>query len=81
MGAIIRQRYNDFLGAKYYSNIVMGRSTNVQRTKSTLQLVMDGLFPPEQFQLLNQTFYSQLIPVNVTPLKEDYLMLPPNCQQ
>ncbi|XP_051161288.1 venom acid phosphatase Acph-1-like [Leptopilina boulardi] len=46
LGMFLRKRYNKFLGDIYIPQDVTARSTNVERTKMTLLLVLAALFPP-----------------------------------
>lgn len=46
IGQMLRERYKDFLNNRYDSRNVDARSSENERTKMTLQLVLAGLFPP-----------------------------------
>lgn len=46
LGQQLRLRYNNFLGVTYVPNILEARSSNVDRTKTSLLIVLAGLFAP-----------------------------------
>lgn len=48
VGKDLRKRYDGFLNASYHYSIIEGRSTDYDRTKDSLQLVLAGLFPPTE---------------------------------
>ncbi|XP_043478855.1 venom acid phosphatase Acph-1-like [Leptopilina heterotoma] len=50
LGKFLCKRYKTFLGRKYYPHDVIARSTDVNRTKMTLQFVLNGLFPEHSIQ-------------------------------
>lgn len=51
LGAVLRQKYGDFLGDFYSSRFVHSRCSSYSRTKISLMLVMAGLFPPKNEQI------------------------------
>ncbi|XP_056648742.1 venom acid phosphatase Acph-1-like [Diorhabda sublineata] len=80
VGKNLRQRYNDFLGNFYYPEMIDARSTDTNRTKMSLQLVLAGLFPPdENDEFAKQIGYWQPVPYNYLPSNQDSLLLPLAC--
>lgn len=66
----MRERYNKFLGEYYYPEIVEAISTDYNRTKMSLQLVLAGLFPPRQEDMF-APFMWQPVPFNYMPRGDD----------
>lgn len=70
MGTDLRNRYDDFLGKYYYPELVEPFSTNFNRTKMSLLLVLAGLFPPrKEDAVLGMSW--QPIPYNFLPNEQD----------
>ncbi|XP_025271241.1 venom acid phosphatase Acph-1-like [Camponotus floridanus] len=46
LGQALRARYKDFLGDLYLPKLVVGHSSDIDRTKMSLQLVLAALFSP-----------------------------------
>ncbi|KAJ8952968.1 hypothetical protein NQ314_007444 [Rhamnusium bicolor] len=67
----LRSRYNKFLGEYYYPEVVEARSTDYNRTKMSLQLVLAGLFPPRREDMLQDNIYWQPIPYNYVSRSQD----------
>ncbi|XP_032676117.1 venom acid phosphatase Acph-1-like [Odontomachus brunneus] len=79
-GRMLKQRYNNFLGDIYYQPNIHARSTELTRTKMTLQLVLAGLYPPPRIQRWNLNLMWQ--PVNIqynANITKDGLLFPYNC--
>lgn len=74
---MLRQRYSTFLGGKHRYGNVFARSTDIDRTKMSLQLVLGGIYPPG----LNDLGQLQLspIPIEFTPVIVDSIMFPIFC--
>lgn len=73
-GETLRQRYNDFLGSTYISSDVVALSSDFERTKMTLQLVLAGLYPPDDLQMWKNDLSWQPIPFrNTLPVSKDYI--------
>lgn len=70
IGKYLRQRYGKFLGAHYTPDIYYTQSTDVDRTKASVQTVNAGLWPPEINQKWGPLDW-QPIPVHSEPLSED----------
>lgn len=74
LGKVLRQRYDKFLGV-YTPDIVEAWSSNVNRTKTSLQLVLAGLFPPVGLQKWDDGLNWQPIPFNTLPISQDVVSL------
>ena len=79
MGAHIRQTYDNFLGDIYYPWEVKARSTNVDRTKMSLQLVLAALYQPKNIQKWKNDLDWQPIPATYVAGLDDILMVPEDC--
>lgn len=79
MGALLRKRYNDFLGPLYdaESSIVIASDTNL--SKMTALLISAGLWPPPEEQLWNDTIVWQPVPYKYPPQSNDFLLYEKNC--
>ncbi|KAI5632821.1 venom acid phosphatase Acph-1 isoform X2 [Phthorimaea operculella] len=79
MGALLRKRYNDFMGPYYLfeSSIVIASDTDL--SKMTALLISAGLWPPQNEQQWNETFAWQPVPYTYPPQQEDYLLYEENC--
>ncbi|XP_006610813.1 venom acid phosphatase Acph-1-like [Apis dorsata] len=76
IGSMLRERYNTFLGNHYYPSDVYAYSTDHDRTKTSLQLVLAGLFRPNPFQMWNQNLPWLPIPTYCMPSRVDHLLKP-----
>ncbi|KAK9700565.1 Histidine phosphatase superfamily (branch 2) [Popillia japonica] len=65
LGNLLRNTYDNYLGNRYKPENVEALSTNVDRTKASLQLVLAGLFPPKDCDIWNDQLDWQPIPFNV----------------
>lgn len=74
VGKALRLTYNDFLGKYYYPNEVEAYSTDYNRTKMSLQLVLAGLFPPTESQIWEKQLPWQPIPFNYNPKYHDKVL-------
>ncbi|KAL6447432.1 hypothetical protein ACFW04_001556 [Cataglyphis niger] len=81
LGQILRFRYNNFLGSLYKPKLVVARSSDFERTKVSLQLVLTGLFPPTGVQRWNSRLNWQPIPTSYIPRVDDNLILSDECPQ
>ncbi|XP_025075238.1 LOW QUALITY PROTEIN: uncharacterized protein LOC105431612 [Pogonomyrmex barbatus] len=81
LGKFLRFRYNDFLGNLYTPKLVVGRSTDFDRTKMSLQLVLAGLFPPKSLQRWHTSLNWQPITTSYIPRVDDNLFLADECPQ
>ncbi|XP_011310110.1 venom acid phosphatase Acph-1 [Fopius arisanus] len=78
LGIHIRNQYDQFLGDFYYPPHIIARSSNTDRTKMSLQLVMAGIFPPVNDQKWNPKLNWQPVVVNYET-SPDPLLNPFNC--
>ncbi|XP_044258789.1 venom acid phosphatase Acph-1-like isoform X1 [Tribolium madens] len=76
LGRYLKSLYGDFLGDVYTEDEVWVRSTDVSRTKMSAQLVLAGLFPPNEIQQWNQDLEWQPIPVSYKSDSEEDLFHP-----
>ncbi|XP_063930430.1 testicular acid phosphatase homolog [Zophobas morio] len=74
LGKFLRQRYDKFLGPHYSPDEYYTQSTDVDRTKTSLQAINAGLWPPETDQKWGPLAW-QPIPVHSEPLSQDHLLL------
>ncbi|XP_063978499.1 venom acid phosphatase Acph-1-like [Diachasmimorpha longicaudata] len=81
LGQLIRHLYGEFLGDIYVPSSVMARSTDYERTKMSLQLVLAGLFPPVKVQEWNPALKWQPMIANYVPANEDVVMIPEESPQ
>lgn len=74
LGEILRQKYNDFLGSTYLQKDVKFLSSDFERTKMSLQLVLAGLYPPNSLQKWKADLNWQPIPFrSIHPISKDYI--------
>ncbi|XP_029050121.1 venom acid phosphatase Acph-1-like isoform X1 [Osmia bicornis bicornis] len=76
IGQVLRERYDKFLGDIYRPSDVYAFSTDHDRTKTSLQLVLAGLYHPTPAQTWNENLLWVPIPVHYMPEKVDDLMKP-----
>lgn len=81
LGTNLRKRYNDFLGDIYYPKVLKGRSTDYERTKMSLLLVLGALYPPKKSQVWNPSLNWQPLPITSVPSLLDNLMVSELCPQ
>lgn len=79
LGKVLRERYSEFLGDVYMPQSVWGISSDYDRTKMSLQLVLAGLFPPNRLQKWNSQLNWQPIPTQYLSHAEDNLFLGDTC--
>ncbi|XP_026738503.1 venom acid phosphatase Acph-1-like isoform X1 [Trichoplusia ni] len=79
MGALLRKRYDEFLGPIYQSenNIVISSDTAL--SKMTALLISAGLWPPSPEQAWNETLPWQPVPYKYPPRQQDFLLYEENC--
>ncbi|XP_025075251.1 prostatic acid phosphatase-like isoform X3 [Pogonomyrmex barbatus] len=70
IGIMLRQRYDNFLGSIYYSRDIYAVSTDYDRTKMSLQLMLAGLYPPDTSQLWNPNLPWLAIPTHYVPKRK-----------
>ncbi|XP_011864387.1 PREDICTED: venom acid phosphatase Acph-1-like isoform X2 [Vollenhovia emeryi] len=79
IGTMLRQRYNDFLGSIYHPQDIYAISSDSDRTKMSLQLMLAGLYPPDVPQLWNPDLPWLPIPTYYAPKKVDMLFKAKRC--
>ncbi|KAH0568807.1 hypothetical protein KQX54_021501 [Cotesia glomerata] len=78
LGQRLRTLYYNFLG-DYDPKYLVARSTDYDRTKTSLQLVLAGLFPPSDSQIWNENLKWQPIPTTYAKRADDSLLVPILC--
>lgn len=73
---MLRDRYDKLLGDIYHPSDVYAFSSDHDRTKMSLQLVLAGLYKPGPSQTWNQDLPWMPIPTHYMPEKVDDLMKP-----
>ncbi|XP_039484977.1 venom acid phosphatase Acph-1 [Drosophila santomea] len=72
IGKQMRQRYKDFLPAYYQPDVIRAQSSESPRTLMSMQMVLAGLFPPENTPMeWNQLLNWQPIPIVMEPEATD----------
>lgn len=74
MGKELRARYNDFLGDMWTQDILFAQSTDVMRTKMSLDLVLAGLFPPTRPKWLAEMKWQPIPYINL-PIHNDPVII------
>ncbi|XP_058794915.1 venom acid phosphatase Acph-1-like isoform X3 [Phymastichus coffea] len=74
LGKFLRERYSEFLGANYKSDHVYAYSSDTDRTKMSLQLVLAGLYPPIDQEVWNPHLMWSPVPYVYTPRQFDVLL-------
>ncbi|KAL1506684.1 hypothetical protein ABEB36_006004 [Hypothenemus hampei] len=75
VGTSLRKRYQTFLSDMFLSEEVEAISTDFNRTKASLELVLAGLYPPRREQIWNNQLMWQPIPYNFAPRAQDSLLM------
>ncbi|XP_043492402.1 venom acid phosphatase Acph-1-like [Polistes fuscatus] len=79
LGEFLRKRYDDYLGTTYIPKTIEAQSSDYDRTKASLQLVLAGLFPTKGIQTWNPKLMWQPIPAKYIPRIDDNLFLSYEC--
>ncbi|GAB1867869.1 Prostatic acid phosphatase [Camponotus japonicus] len=80
LGQALSRRYKKFLGDLYLPKLVVGHSSDYDRTKVSLQLVLAALFPPtDRRQRWNADLNWQPIPVTYVSRIDDNFYLSDEC--
>ncbi|KAJ3659157.1 hypothetical protein Zmor_010861 [Zophobas morio] len=79
IGKALRERYNQFLGQYYTPEIIEPVSTDYNRTKMSLLLVLYSLYPPKGVEIWKWNTDWQPIPYNYLPASEDKFLLGTLC--
>ncbi len=75
-GKFIRSRYSTFLNKYYNLKRAVIRSTDYDRTLMSAYSLLNGLYPPEDFQVWNNESQWQPIPVHTTSKYNDMVKQP-----
>ncbi|XP_033231389.1 venom acid phosphatase Acph-1-like [Belonocnema kinseyi] len=81
IGTMLRERYDGYFGPDYWPSLIYAQSTDLPRTKMSLQLVLAGLFPPSELQTWNQNLPWIPVDISYVPAEEDYLLFTHHCPQ
>ena len=79
IGTVLRTKYDQYFGPDYWPSLIYAQSTDVPRTKMSLQLVLAGLFPPSEHQTWNTDLPWIPTDINFMPSEQDYLLFPHHC--
>lgn len=79
LGKVLLERYSSFLGNLYTPRTVSGLSSDYDRTKMSLHLVLAAIFPPNTEQQWNPRLNWQPIPTRYLLRVEDNIFLPDDC--
>ncbi|XP_011314221.1 venom acid phosphatase Acph-1-like isoform X2 [Fopius arisanus] len=74
LGIDIRDYYSQFLNDLYHPEEISAQSSDADRTKMSLQLVMAGIFPPSSAQSWNCKLNWQPVVTNYIPRDDDYVL-------
>lgn len=74
LGKFLRERYDGFLSAHYKSDDVYAYSSDKDRTKMSLQLVLAGLYPTTDQAIWNKNLMWSPVPYTYTPRQFDILL-------
>ena len=72
LGKLLRSRYDTFLGETKFDDFY-ARSTNTDRTKMSLQLVLAGVHPGNNRSTWNPNFTWEPVPIVYVDQKLDFL--------
>ncbi|XP_050675488.1 venom acid phosphatase Acph-1-like isoform X2 [Leptidea sinapis] len=79
MSALLRRRYNDFLGPYYEADRALVISSDTKLSKMTALLISAGLWPPSPIQTWNDTLAWQPVAYTYPRTNDDYLLYEDNC--
>ncbi|XP_076233677.1 venom acid phosphatase [Calliopsis andreniformis] len=79
LGKVLKERYSEFLGDTYLHQAVSSLSSDYDRTKMSLQLVLAALYPPDKLQQWNANLNWQPIPTRYLRRTEDNIFLGDEC--
>ena len=60
LGEFIRKRYDEFLGNIYLNNSIDGMSSDSNRTKQCLQIVMSAIYPPKGNETWHEKYFEPI---------------------
>ncbi|XP_012269189.2 venom acid phosphatase Acph-1-like [Athalia rosae] len=80
IGTMLRNRYDEFLGPYYSTDLIDARTTYVGRTHMSVQLVLAAMFPPVGEQIWNPRLsWQPIFSTYVNDVDQDYLFFPDHC--
>ncbi|KAK0182663.1 hypothetical protein PV327_000776 [Microctonus hyperodae] len=79
LGTQLHQHYKDLLGERYVPHTVKARSTDINRTKMSLKLVLSALYPSGHEKTFDSILEQQSIPFNYVAIKNDFLLALISC--
>lgn len=71
LGKYLKNEYSDFLGDTYFKEVIEMRSTDTTRTKMSAQLVLAGMWPPDEKQKWHPRLNWQPIPVYFKQIQDE----------
>ncbi|KRT81076.1 Phosphatase, partial [Oryctes borbonicus] len=80
LGKYLKDEYRNFLGDTYFKELIEMRSTDTTRTKMSAQLVLAGMWPPNEEQKWHPRLNWQPIPVYFKQKHEEDLLGPTICK-
>ena len=83
LGDVLREKYNEFLGPDYNINDLYSVSTNSNRMKVSLLLVLASLYPPSlsTYQKWHNTLDWTPIAPEFLPIEKDFLFQGLRCNK
>ncbi|KAL1123351.1 hypothetical protein AAG570_002436, partial [Ranatra chinensis] len=78
-GQFLKKRYGHFVGGQYRPELIEAWTTDVDRTKMSMQLMMAGLLPPSGEDVWNKDLNWQPVPSSHEKLSKDTLLLVRGC--
>ncbi|XP_001607714.2 venom acid phosphatase Acph-1-like [Nasonia vitripennis] len=80
IGQLLKKRYDSYLG-DFQADKVYGYSTDYDRTKMSLQLVLAGVFPPSEKTSWNDDIHWLPIPNHYEPYTSNFLSTNDGCEK
>lgn len=82
LGKFIREKYGNLIGNRYFANTTYYRSTDVDRTLMSAELVSAGLFKPHGDDVWDDELPWQPIPIHTVMSENDHLLsMQSNCPE
>ncbi|KAL4715212.1 hypothetical protein ACJJTC_012259 [Scirpophaga incertulas] len=79
MGALLRKRYDEFLGSYYDPDTCIVIASDTELSKMTALLISAGMWPPPSEQTWNDSIAWQPVPYTYPQHEEDFLLYEDNC--
>lgn len=71
LGKELRKRYNHFLDDTFTSDVIYARTSDYDRTKASLMLLLAGLFPPTEMLKWDDDLHWNPIPFEYVKKSDD----------